>query len=114
MRPPSDQHQHKAELRRLKVKLAYLANAWHRVELDRGFQAAIVAEYRHTLVQMFDLGWRGSLKSKSRLPDELMPDFYLKYQAKQLETIRGCWIITLLLIYLMIMIMVSSWGMRLY
>lgn len=61
------------QLRRLEVQVATLAGIW------RGtFDSKIVREYHVIMGLLYELGWDGVLDFESELPDELMPDEYLK------------------------------------
>lgn len=61
------------ELRQLESYLGELAARW------RGtYREDIVQEYHATMSLLYELGWDAILDVESELPDELMPEQYLR------------------------------------
>jgi hypothetical protein len=65
------------ELRRLQMYLGYLAADWGTYESEER-QREIVKEYHRTFNLLYSLGWDGIIAFESELPEELMPEEYLK------------------------------------
>ncbi len=69
------------ELRRLEDHLGDLAAEWRGSQEQSEHAAAIVREYHATLERLIELGWDasvGELDYEDLLPDDLMPDAYLR------------------------------------
>lgn len=66
------------ELRRLEFLLGDLAAEWRGSYDQPEKQRAIVISYHQTLQQLYDLGWDAELDRESHLPEEYMPEEYIK------------------------------------
>ena len=65
----------------LELRLAHLAYQWRKLHAGGQLEAAqaIVEEYHSTMSRLWALGWDGEgLLPDSELPDNLMPDYYIK------------------------------------
>ncbi|GEM_PF-1285477 len=62
----------------LEQQLSRLAYLWRSVDVDDPNEALIVEQYQRLLRQMVAEGFGGPLDIDAELPDDLMPDEYLK------------------------------------
>lgn len=65
------------DLRQLEFRLGDLAAKW-RLHESPEQQQKIVQEYHAIMERLYQLGWDSILDVTSELPDELMPEEYLK------------------------------------
>ena len=66
------------ELDALEDRLNILAGMWRGSLGNLLGQGEIVREYHAILTKLYSLGWDGVLDIDGELPDELMPDEYLR------------------------------------
>lgn len=66
------------ELRKLEIHVCDLAGAWRESWGDPHHQEEIVDEYHATIAKLYSLGWEGTLDVECELPEELMPDEYMR------------------------------------
>jgi hypothetical protein len=66
------------ELRRLEFLLGDLAAEWRGSCEHPEKQQTIVITYHQTLRRLYDLGWDAELDLESHLPEEYMPEEYIK------------------------------------
>lgn len=70
------------ELRRLELLLCDLAGTWRGSWGDPNRQEELVREYHATMAKLYSLGWNGALDVECELPDELMPEEYVRRHPK--------------------------------
>jgi hypothetical protein len=70
------------ELRRLEFYLGELAGLWRGAYGDQERQDETVQEYRAILARLYELGWDATLDIESELPEELMPEEYLRRNSR--------------------------------
>jgi sugar phosphate isomerase/epimerase len=66
------------QMRALEDELDKLAGVFRALLGFPGEQAGIVKEYHAVFEKLYALGWDGDLGVESELPDEFMPERYLK------------------------------------
>lgn len=66
------------ELRKLELSLSTLAANWRGNWGNPQRQEEIVREYRAVIARLYSLGWNGILDADSELPDELLPEEYVR------------------------------------
>ncbi|NJN68779.1 MAG: hypothetical protein HC884_19795 [Chloroflexaceae bacterium] len=68
------------QMRQLQAYLGTLAGMWRNAKrkgkVER--QAEIVQEYHETMAQLYALGWDDALDIDAELPDEFLPEEYLR------------------------------------
>jgi hypothetical protein len=66
------------ELRELEMNLGDLAETWRGNWGNPDRQAEMVREYHATMAKLYALGWDGTIDLECELPEELMPEEYLR------------------------------------
>ncbi|MAT98833.1 MAG: hypothetical protein CL608_16945 [Anaerolineaceae bacterium] len=70
------------ELRALEFHLGDLAAKYR---MHKYSAQKVIKEYHATLTKLYQLGWDAALDVESELPDELMPEEYLKRNSSSAE-----------------------------
>ena len=66
------------ELRKLEFHLCDLAGSWRGSWGDPHRQEEIVNEYHATMAKLYSLGWDGTLDVECELPEDLIPEEYMR------------------------------------
>ena len=66
------------ELRALEFRLGDLAYEWRGAYGDQAHQDRLVEEYHETMRVLYQRGWDAVLDIEAELPDEFLPEAYLR------------------------------------